>query len=37
MKKEAADPPKQGAINSGKRTTSEGPLVLNQIFEMVIG
>lgn len=32
MKKKAAHPPKQGAINSCKRTTSERPLILDQIF-----
>ncbi len=31
MKKEAAHPPKQGTINSCKGTTSERPLILDQI------
>lgn len=34
MKKEAAHPPKQGAINSCKRTTSERPLILDQLFQI---
>ena len=34
MKKEAAHPPKQGAINSCKRTTSERPLILDQIIRL---
>ena len=35
MKKEAAHPPKQGAINSCKGTTSECPLILDQIFVLI--
>ena len=36
MKKEAAHPPKQGAINSCKRTTSERPLILDQMFVIML-
>ena len=33
MKKEAAHPPKQGAINSCKGTTRERPLILGKVLE----